>query len=150
MIELYKGGKVRSIGVSNFLPHHLKALLSTEIKPMVNQIEYHPGYMQKETVDFCTSNKILVEAWSPLGTGRLLSNPDLIQIAEKYNKSTAQICIRWCLQNKTLPLPKSVTPSRIIENLQIFDFEINQEDMQTINQLPYIGGSGLHPDEVDF
>ncbi len=150
MIELYKGGKVRSIGVSNFLPHHLKALLSTEITPMVNQIEYHPGYMQKETVDFCTSNKILVEAWSPLGTGRLLSNPDLIQIAEKYNKSTAQICIRWCLQNKTLPLPKSVTPSRIIENLQVFDFEINQEDMQTINQLPYIGGSGLHPDEVDF
>lgn len=148
--DLYKDGKIKAIGVSNFLEHHLKSLLDTEIKPMVNQIEFHPGMMQKETVDFCVANNIVVEAWSPLGSGRMLSNDVLIKSAKKYNRSVAQICIRWALQNKVVPLPKSITPSRIIGNTQLFDFEIEELDMLAINNMKYCGGSGLNPDEVDF
>lgn len=150
MTDLCKAGLIRAIGVSNFLPHHLAALMETEIQPMVNQIEYHPGQMQEETITFCKENNILVEAWSPLGTGRMLSNPQLQEISNKYEKSVAQLCIRWCLQNDVLPLPKSVTPSRIIENTAVFDFVISDEDMVTINSIPYLGGSGLHPDKVNF
>lgn len=151
MEEIYKLGKVRAIGVSNFLPHHLVPLMEkAEIWPAVNQIEYHPGQMQGETVDFCRENKIVVEAWSPLGTGKMLTSPQLKDIAQHYQKSVAQLCIRWCLQNDVLPLPKSVTPERIIENLQVFDFEISKEDMETINNMPYIGGSELNPDKIKF
>lgn len=150
MIELCKSGKVRAIGVSNFLPHHIESLLKTEIPPMVNQIEYHPGFMQQETVDYCNKNNILIEAWSPIGSGRLLQNEFLKNVAAKYNKSVAQLCIRWCLQNGALPLPKSVTPSRIKENTMVFDFEISQEDMEAINKIGLCGESGLHPDKVDF
>jgi len=150
MTKLYKEGKIRSIGVSNFLPHHLKSLMKTEIPPMVNQIEFHPGQMQNETVDYCKKHNMLVEAWSPLGTGRMLSNETLKEISAKYNKSVAQLCIRWCLQNEVLPLPKSVTPSRIKENTEIFDFVISDEDISTINSMEYCGGSGMNPDEVKF
>lgn len=149
--QLYKEGLIKSIGVSNFLVHHLKDLMETaEVMPMVNQIEFHPGQMQAEVVDFCKANNILVEGWSPLGTGRMLKDPELMQIAGKYHKSVAQICIRWCLQNGVLPLPKSVTPERIEENARVFDFTISDEDMQYINDMPYIGGSGLNPDKVNF
>lgn len=150
MTELYKEGKIKAIGVSNFLPHHLESLMKTEVKPMVNQIEFHPGFMQEETVGYCKKNGILVEAWSPLGCGRMLTNETLLAIATKYNKSVAQLCIRWCLQNGTLPLPKSVTTSRIIENAELFDFVISDEDMATINSMEYCGGSGHNPDTVDF
>lgn len=150
MRELYKAGRIKAIGVSNFLPHHLEALMKTDVPPMVNQIEYHPGLMQTETVKYCKEHNILVEAWSPLGTGRMLSDERLKSIAEKYGKSVAQLCIRWCLQNGILPLPKSVTPSRIIENTEVFDFEIAIEDMDAIYSMPYFGLSGLHPDKVTF
>ena len=150
MTELYKAGKIKSIGVSNFMPHHLKSLMETEVKPMVDQIEFHPGFMQEETFKYCNDNNILVEAWSPLGTGKMLNNETLKTISSKYNKSVAQICIRWCLQNNALPLPKSVTASRIKENTEIFDFVISDEDMKTINAMEYCGGSGLHPDKVNF
>lgn len=150
MTQLYKEGKIRAIGVSNFLPHHLESLMKTEIPPMVNQIEFHPGQMQSDTVSYCKKHNILVEAWSPLGTGRMLSNGTLAEIAEKYNKSVAQLCIRWCLQNEVLPLPKSVTPSRIQENSEIFDFVVSDEDMSIINSIGYCGGSGMNPDEVEF
>ena len=137
LTELYQSGKIKSIGVSNFRIHHLKVLMETEVKPMVNQIEYHPGQMQEDTVAYCKSNDILVEAWSPLGKGRILTNETLMTIAEKYNKSVAQICIRWILQNGLLPLPKSVTPSRMEENTFVFDFELSHEDMVTINNANY-------------
>ena len=150
MTELYKAGRIRAIGVSNFLPHHLQALMESEVQPMVNQIEFHPGQMQEETLQYCKEHGILVEAWSPLGTGRMLNNETLKTIADKYGKSAAQLCIRWCLQNGVLPLPKSVTPSRIRENAAVFDFEITAEDMSAINSMAYCGGSGLHPDEIDF
>jgi diketogulonate reductase-like aldo/keto reductase len=149
--ELYKDGRIRAIGVSNFLPHHLQPLIDkAEIKPMVNQIELHVGQMQQETVAFCRQHGIVLEAWSPLGSGRMISNPTLKGMAQKYGVSVAQLCIRWCLQNEFLPLPKSVTPSRIKENADVFGFEISEEDMAFLNGMEYIGGSGLNPDEVWF
>jgi len=150
MTELYKQGRIKAIGVSNFLPHHLEPLMQTEVAPMVNQIEYHPGYMQSNTVEYCKKNGILVEAWSPLGCGRVLNNEDLLKIAQKYEISVAQLCIRWCLQNGVLPLPKSVTPSRILENSLVFDFCISDEDMKAINSMGLFGFSGNDPDKVDF
>lgn len=150
MTDLYKAGKIRAIGVSNFMPHHLKALMETEVKPMVNQIEFHPGYLQEDTVIYCKENGIAVEGWSPLGCGRVLKDPRLMGIAEKYGKSVAQLCIRFCLQNQILPLPKSVTPSRIRENTEVFDFEISKEDMKFIREMPKFGGSGLIPDKINF
>lgn len=150
MEEIYKNKRVRAIGVCNFMPHHLEPLMQSDVPPLVNQIEYHPGQMQEDTVQFCQQNSILVEAWSPLGSGKMLSNPALLEIAAKYQKSVAQLCIRWCLQNSVLPLPKTVTPSRIEENLQVFDFSISDVDMREINNLKYFGGSGLHPDQISF
>ena len=150
MTELYKSGRVKAIGVSNFLPHHLESLVKTEVVPMVNQIELHPGFMQEATLEFCRAHNILVEAWSPLGRGKMLDNETLLSIAAKYKKTVAQLCLRWCLQNGVLPLPKSVTPARIAENADIFDFEISDEDMKTINSMPYFGGSGHDPDKIEF
>ena len=152
MTELYKAGKIKAIGVSNFKPHHLKALMETEVKPMVNQIEFHPGMLelQQETLDYCKENDIIVEGWSPLGTGRMLNNPVLIEIAEKVNRSVAQVCIRWCIQHGVLPLPKSVTPTRIKQNLQVFDFELDEDDMGRIDALDNFGYSGSDPDTVRF
>ncbi len=149
MTELYKAGKIKTIGVSNFKPHHLASLMETEVPPMVNQIEYQPGFMQQETVEYCKKNNILVEAWSPLGRGTVLEHETLVSIASKYQKTVAQLCIRWCLQNGTLPLPKSVTPSRIAENANVFDFVIEQADMDVINAL-IIEGKHHDSDNIDF
>jgi diketogulonate reductase-like aldo/keto reductase len=149
--KLYAEGLVKAIGVSNFLTEHLKALEKTvKFLPMVDQIEFHPGYMQAETVAYCKNNNILVEAWSPLGTGKMLENETLKKIAGSYKVSVAQLCIRWILQKGHLPLPKSVTPERIKQNLEVFNFTILEKDIKTIDNLPYIGGSELHPNEIDF
>lgn len=150
MTELYKSGKVKAIGVSNFMPHHLKALMDTEVKPMVNQIEYHPGYLQDETVKFCKENGIAVEAWSPLGSGRVLENETLMQIAKKHNKSVAQICIRFAIENDVIPLPKSKTTERIRDNIDVFDFSLDSEDIAKINNMGLVGYSGFDPDNPDF
>ena len=149
--DLYKSKKVRAIGVSNFLPKHLKALLkSAKVVPMIDQIEFHPGWMQPEAVSFCEEHGILVEAWSPLGSGKLLSDPALVALAEKYNRSAAQICLRWCLQKGKLPLPKSTTPARIEENLRLFDFQISKEDSDLIDGLACVGRTGSDPDNARF
>ena len=150
MTELYKAGRIRAIGVSNFKPHHLEPLMETEVPPMVNQIEFHPGFLQEETVKYCKEKGMLIEAWSPLGNGKVLSNPDLMEIAEKYGKTVAHICIRWCLQHDVLPLPKSVTPSRIHDNLKVFDFELSKEDMARIDGMGEFGCSGMDPDKIRF
>lgn len=151
MEKLQAEGKIRAIGVSNFLPHHLKALMGdASVVPAVNQIEFHPGFMQTGCVECCKAHGILVEAWSPLGTGRMLGNETLKGIAGKYHVSVAQLCIRWVLQNGVLPLPKSVTPVRIRENLDVFGFEISEDDMQVTNRMECCGGSGLNPDKIDF
>ncbi len=113
--KLYKDGKVRAIGVSNFKEHHLDDLIKdAEIKPMVNQVEFHPHFAQKELRAYCREHGIQLEAWSPLKQGELLDNPALIQIAEKYGKSTAQVIIRWDLQNEVVSIPKSKKEHRII------------------------------------
>ncbi len=150
MTELYKEGLIRAIGVSNFKPHHMEALMKTEVPPMVDQIEYHPGNLQEETVEWCQSNHIYVEAWSPLGKGRVLHDETLGSIAGKYGKSIAQLCIRFCLQTNVIALPKSATAGRIHENKDVFDFEISEEDMQTIKGMPGFGGSGLDSDCINF
>ena len=150
LIELYRAGKIRAIGVSNFKPHHLESLVKSEVVPMINQIEIHPGHFTYETVEYCRKYNMLIEAWSPLGSGALLGNELLAGIAEKYGKSVAQVCLRWCLQQGTLPLPKSVTPERIEANTDIFDFELSEDDMNEINTMEKTGFSGFDPDEVDF
>ena len=151
MEELYQEGKIKAIGLSNFLPHHIEELMETaQIKPMVNQIEFHPGWAQTDIVEYCLKNDIVVEAWSPLGRKDVLENETLKSIAAKYGKSVAQLCIRWVLQHGVLPLPKSVTPSRILENTKVFDFTIDAADMQAIDALKNIGGQCALPDEVDF
>lgn len=150
LTDLYKEGLVKVIGVCNFLGHHLKPLLDCEIKPMVNQIEFHPGYMQKEVYDICMDNNIRVEGWSPLGRGEVLQNPVLLELAAKYGCTTAQLCLRWCIQHKVIPLPKSVTPERISSNTDVFFFSISDEDMKQIDEIPFCGGSGHNPDTVDF
>ncbi|GAA0233100.1 aldo/keto reductase [Metaclostridioides mangenotii] len=149
--KLYKQGKVKSIGVSNFLEHHLKSLMETaKIQPMVNQIELHPGMMQEETVAFCKQHNILVEAWAPFSNGQIFNHPVLKEIADQYKKSVAQLSLRWIIQKGILPLPKSVTPERIKNNLEVFDFEISEQDVDRIDRLTDCGDSGLHPDKVDF
>ena len=145
--ELYRAGRVRAIGVSNFLPHHLRNLMETaEVMPMVNQIEFHPGYPQTYNVEFCKAHGILPEAWSPLGRTRVLQDDRLAGIAAKYGKSVAQLCVRFSLQRGVVPLPKSSSPARMAANLDVFDFVISDEDMDRILTLPQFGWSGLHPD----
>ena len=148
MTDLYKAGKIRAIGVSNFQPKHLKSLLETEVKPMVNQIRFHPGMMQREIVSFCKENGLIVEAWSPLGQGKVLSDPVLQEIANHYGKTTAQVCIKWCLQHDICPLPKSVTPNRIKANAEVFDFTLTDEDMTTIDKMDH--GEIVDSDNIDF
>lgn len=147
MEELYRAKKVRAIGVSNFLPHHLNNLLErTSIIPTVNQLEFHPGYMQKAAVDFSQRLGIQVEAWSPIGRARVLQEPILAELASKYEVSAAQICIRFALQCGVLPLPKSSSPDRMRQNLEVFDFQIEDDDMHRLMTLPQLGWSGEHPD----
>ena len=146
--KLYKDGKVKAIGVSNFLKHHLERLLDNcNIIPMVNQIEFHPGLIRKETIEFCKEKNIVVEAWAPLGKGKMLSNDTLINIANKYNVSTAQLCLKWCIQNNVIPLPKSVNEERMRQNLDLFHFEISEEDMNIINSMEFFAGSDMDPNK---
>lgn len=148
--QLYDEGAVRAIGVCNFLPQHLLHVLKTaNIVPMIDQFEFHPGYPQYETLQFCQSRGIQAEAWSPLGRGRLLEAPLVLELAKKYGKSPAQICLRFCLQNNVLPLPKSSAPERMKANLDIFDFEIEQEDIYRLLTMPQTGWSGLHPEHFE-
>ena len=151
MEKLYRDGRARAIGVSNFLPHHLDALAKTaEVAPMVNQIRLCPGETMDETVNYCRERGILLEAYSPLGTGKIFSLPEVQQMAEKYHRSVAQVCIRWSLQRGYLPLPKSVTPSRIKENLEVFDFELSPEDVQILAEIDACEGPGWDPDNINF
>ena len=147
--ELHSLGKIRAIGVSNFKPRHLEALMKTDVPPMVNQIECHPGQAQEETVAFCQARGIAVEAWSPMGRGALLTEPLLVTLGEKYRRTPAQVCIRWCLQKGIIPLPKSVTPARILENAAVFDFALAPEDMARLDAMPPTARSH-DPDEVSF
>ena len=147
MEELYRAGRVRAIGVSNVLPHHLENLLEVcTVPPMVDQIEFHPGYVQWETVEFCRASQILVEAWSPLGRQRLADDPLLAELAGKYGVSQAQICLRFALDCGVVPLPKSADAGRMRQNLAL-DFALEAEDLERLRTMPQTGWSGLHPDK---
>nr|WP_263324231.1 aldo/keto reductase [Neobacillus sp. Marseille-Q6967] len=148
---LYKEGRVKAIGVSNFQIHHLEDLMrDAEIKPMVNQVEYHPRLTQKELQAFTREHGIQLEAWSPLMQGQLLDHPDLQQIAAKYNKTVAQVILRWDLQNGVVTIPKSTKEHRIIANAQVFDFKLTEEDIKQIDNLNQNHRVGPDPDNFDF
>lgn len=147
MEELYEAGRVRAIGLSNFLPHHMDVILDNcNIKPMVNQLEVHPGYTQEAAIRYCQERDILVQAWSPLGRQRVLEEPLLIELAAKYDVTPAQICLRFLLQRGINPIPKASSFERMRNNMNIFDFSITKEDMHRLNTLPQTGWSGEHPD----
>ena len=151
MEELVDAGRIRAIGVSNFLPHHLDELAKTaRIAPQVNQIRLCPGDTQDETVAYCRERGMVIEAYSPLGTGRIFDVPEMQELAKKYDRSIAQICVRWSLQRGYLPLPKSVTPARIQENIKVFDFTLAEEDVQLIADLKGCVGYHSNPDDRTF
>ena len=149
--QLYKQGRVRAIGVSNFLVHHLKDLLADcETVPMVNQVEFHPRLVQPTLLDFCRTEGIQVEAWSPIMRGKVLEIPELIAIAEKYNKTAVQVVLRWDLQHNVVTIPKSSRKDRLAANKEIFDFELSDEEMSLIDALDRKERIGPDPDNFNF
>ncbi|WP_191013461.1 aldo/keto reductase [Treponema zioleckii] len=152
MEEAYKEGKLRAIGISNFCERHIDELLKTaEIKPMVNQIKLCPGQTQNSLVEYSKSLGMVVEAYSPLGTGGIFSNLTMKELSHKYNRSIAQICIKWSLQQGYLPLPKSVTKERIIENTKVFNFDLEEDDCIKIAHLTDLDiKPARNPDEAPF
>ena len=151
MEKLYADGKVRSIGVSNFLQHHLEDVLKmAEVVPVVNQMEFHPRLVQQDLIDFCVEKGVQYEAWSPLMQGKVFSIPELQSLAEKYEKSLAQVVLRWNLQKGVVTIPKSVKKDRIESNANIFDFELSEDDMHEIDALDQAERIGPDPDNFDF
>ncbi len=149
MEEAQEAGKVRSIGVSNFMPRHLKPLLEVaKVKPTVNQLLLNPSDMQPEAVAENKKHNILSEAYSPLGTGKIFEIDELSELAKKYNKTEAQIVLRWSLQHDFLPLPKTATMSRVDENADLFDFELTEEDMKKIDSFKGQAGQAQDPDTI--
>lgn len=149
MEQLYRDGRIRAIGVSNFRPHHIDSLMEmSSVLPTVNQIEMHPGLNQTETVEYCRANSIVIEAWGPLSRGKLFDSRALDAIADKHGKTAAQVSLRWLVQQGIVPLPKSVTPSRIAENAAIFDFSLSASEMAVISEVRGVKSSGMDPDKV--
>lgn len=147
MEELQLEGKIKSIGVSNFFQKHLDALFHTaKVIPSVNQIEFHPGYWQPELTDYCKNLNIAVESWSPLARGKVFGNEVLEAISRTHNKTVSQVCLRWVIQHDVIVIPKSASPERMEENINIFDFELSAEEMEQINNIPKMGFSGELPD----
>lgn len=149
--ELYKKGKIKAIGISNFMPHHIDTLMKTaKIKPMVNQLKLCPSVTQPEAVEYCRKNGIVVEAYSPFGTGGIFKVEEMRRLADKYGKTIGQICLRWCLQKNFVSLPKSANPMRIKENTEIFDFELTDKDIDLISNLKGFVTDIPKPDEILF
>ncbi len=149
MEELYEAGKIRAIGLSNFLPHHIENILKDcRVRPAVDQIEYHPGYSQEAVVNYCRERGILVQAWSPIGRSRVLDEPLVKELAAKYDVSPAQICLKFAVQRNIIPLPKSSSEDRMRENLDLYSFELEQDDIWRLSTMPQTGWSGEHPDRA--
>lgn len=145
---LYEQGRVRAIGVCNFLQHHLEALLSdATVRPALNQFEFHPHLQQPDLVHFCEQHEIRVEAWSPLKKGQVARDPELTRIGQKYDKTAAQAVLRWEIQRGIVTIPKSVHKERIEENADIFDFELAEDDVIAINHMDRDDRTGPHPDD---
>lgn len=151
MEDLYAQGKLRAIGVSNFRKHHLEQLLYTaKIAPMVNQIEFHPGFQEYDLLDTCRQLDMLIEAYSPLANGQIFALPQMLQIATEVGKSVAQVCLKWILMKGVLPLPKSMTQERMIENITLFDFTLTPQQIATIDDITETIGLNEDPDTVNF
>lgn len=151
MEKLYEQGVVKSIGVSNFLKHHLEDLLTTaNVVPMVNQMEFHPYLVQQELLDFCQANKIQYEAWSPFMQGKVFQLDITKDLEAKYGKSTAQIILRWNLQKGVVTIPKSVHKNRIVSNAEIFDFELTADEVAYLDGFHKGERIGPDPDNFDF
>jgi 2,5-diketo-D-gluconate reductase A len=149
--EFYRDGRARSIGVSNFQPHHLRRLHGeSEITPAINQIEIHPYLTQDDVRAFCAEHQIAVEAWSPIAQGLVLTDPTLDEIARRVGKTPAQVVLRWHIERGDIVFPKSVTPDRIRENIAIFDFELSGEDVEAISALNRNERTGPDPDQFDY
>jgi len=151
METLHQEGLVKLIGTSNFYEEHLESLFrNCSIQPMINQIEFHPGNYQNNLLTYCVQNGMIVEAWSPLGSGEVLENECLKQIAAKYNKSVAAVCLNWCISHEVKPIVRSVNEDRMRANLTEWDFVLSKEDMDKIDALEGIGMFGVHPDDADL
>lgn len=151
MEQAVKQGKVRSIGLSNFMADHLQEIISAgDIVPAVNQIEYHPYLVQAEAITESDAHDVAITAWSPLMQGKFLDEPLFAEIGDRYGKTAAQVVLRWCLQNDVIVIPKSVHRKRIIENGQLFDFELSEDDMVKIDALERDGRLGPDPHNFDF
>lgn len=147
MEEAVDAGLVRGIGCSNFLPHHLDNILANcRIRPVVNQLEIHPGYSQEAAVAHCFRNDVRPQAWSPLGRSKVLNHPYLISLGEKYGKSSAQICVRFCIQKGIIPIVRSTGEERMKQNLEVFDFALTEEEVQILSCMPQDMWLGEHPD----
>lgn len=147
MEAIYASGKVKAIGVSNFLQHHLEALLPTvNVKPMVNQVEHHPYLVQSNLKSFCDAHNVQYEAWSPLMQGHIFEVPFLAELSQKYNRTIAQIVLRWNIQKGIVVIPKSIHPDRLAENFAIWDFELTADDMKSIDSLDQSKRFGPDPD----
>ncbi|GCF92241.1 glyoxal reductase [Enterococcus florum] len=151
MEEIYESGRAKAIGVSNFHQHHIEKLMATaKIKPMVDQIELHPTLTQEPLRKYLASEGIAVEAWSPLGQGKILENETLVSIGKQHNKTAAQVIIRWHLQSDIIVIPKSVHEARIQQNFDVFDFELTKDEMAQIDGLNSNERLGADPDNFDF
>lgn len=149
--KLYEEGLVKTIGISNFQMHHLVSFLArANVAPAINQLEFHPGYTQRSAVSFCKKNGITVEAWSPLGHGALLDEPLIKEIASHYERSVAQVILRWCRHHHVVPVTRALTAEHQIENLESFDFDLSDDDITRLDNMPLMGFSGLEPDHVSF
>ncbi len=150
MEKLYAEGKVRAIGVSNFLIQHLEMLLeNSEVPPAINQVEWHPFVLQQPLVDYCRERHIQLEAWSPLARGKYFDNPTISGLAQKYGKTPAQIMIRWDLEHGVVTIPKSVHRERILENSRVFDFSLTEEDVGALDALDRDERLGMNPSDLD-
>jgi len=151
MEEIYRSGRAKAIGVSNFLQHHLENIFGiAEIKPMVNQVECHPHLVQQPLIDFCQAHDIRFEAWSPIMRGAVNDIPLFQELSEKYKKTPVQLVLRWDLQKGIVTIPKSVHQERIKSNAEIFDFELSEEDISRIDKLDKNERFGSHPDTFTF
>lgn len=151
MEDIYASGRARAVGVSNFAPHHLEDLLSwSRVVPAVNQVEFHPRLVQPDLLNFCRDRGIQVEAWSPIMQGQVTQERTIAELARKYERTPAQVVLRWDLQHGVVTIPKSSHPDRIAENARIFDFELSREDMRRLDALDAGKRLGADPDNFDF
>jgi 2,5-diketo-D-gluconate reductase A len=151
MEEIYRSGRAKAIGVSNFKEHHLRRLFAgTEVRPAVNQIEIHPYLAQDDLRAFDADHEIATEAWSPIAQGKVLADPAIVRVAERVGRTPAQVTLRWHVQRGDIVFPKSVTRSRVEENFALFDFELSEDDMREITALDRNERTGPDPDSFNY